>query len=441
MRYALIATFLAAVPVAAQESAADRGRIALTTRTFTPATWPASAYDGLWQQWTPVPAEKPRDYDRAVREHYGLHTAPYANGRLPMGLRETRGLLGKGITTDCMLCHGGSIFGTSAIGLGNATLDIDALFDDLNKASGRSGKLPFTFSNVRGTTEAAGFAVFLMSFREPDLKLRLSRHTFKVRDDLCEDTPAWWLLKKKKTMYHTGTIDAHSVRSIMQFMLSPLNGRSAFEKAEPTFADVRAFLVSLEPPRYPLAIDAALAGRGEKLFREHCSRCHGTYGKDASYPNKIVPLDAIGTDRNRFDGLPVAYGELYNRSWFTQEAGGGYKASEPKGYQAPPLDGIWATAPYFHNGSVPTLMDVLDSKARPKIFTRSFGTGVADYDAVKVGWKVTVLDRAPGATVAPIERRKVYDTTQPGRGNGGHTFGDDLSAGERRAVVEYLKKL
>jgi Cytochrome c len=441
MKYALIVTALAAAPLAAQESAAERGHKALTTRTFTPATWPASAYDALWQQWDPAPAQKPRDYDRAVRERYGLHAAPYENGRLPMGLRETRGLLGKGIATDCMLCHGGSIFGKSYIGLGNAALDIHALFDDLNKASGRSGKLPFTFSNVRGTTEAAGFAVFLLSFREPDLKLRLSRHAFKIRDDLCEDTPAWWLLKKKKTMYHTGTIDAHSVRSIMQFMLSPLNGRSAFDKAEPTFGDVRAYLVSLEPPPYPLPLDEPKAARGEKLFRATCARCHGTYGKEWTYPNKIVPLDVIGTDRSRFDGLPTAYGEVYNRSWFTQEAGGGYKATEAKGYQAPPLDGIWATAPYFHNGSVPTLMDVLDSRTRPKIFTRSFGTGADDYDAVKVGWKVKLLDRAPDAATAPFERRKVYDTTQPGRGNAGHTFGDDLTDDERRAVVEYLKKL
>ena len=59
------------------------------------------------------------------------------------------------------------------------------------------------------------------------------------------------------------------------------------------------------------------------------------------------------------------------------------------GYQAPPLDGVWATAPYFHNGSVPTLAGVLNSKSRPKLYTRSFKTDEADYDKEKVGWKVT----------------------------------------------------
>ena len=443
MREAALAILFAALlagSVTGQETAAARGQKALVSRAFTPATWPVAAYDSLWKHWDPPPAEKPADYDRAVREHYGLHPAPYENGRYSMGLREAKGLLGKGITSDCMLCHGGSILGKSYIGLGNSTLDIHALFDDLNKATGRTTKLPFTFCNVRGTSEAAGFAVFLLSLREPDLKVRLTRHDFPLRDDLCEDTPAWWLLKKKQTMYHTGTSDARSVRSIMQFMLSPLNSRAVFEKEEATFADIRAYLVSIEPPSWPFPIDAAKAAKGEKLFVDNCARCHGTYGKEATYPNKIVPLDKIGTDRNRHDGIPPGVGELYNKSWFALEKDGGYKTTESKGYQAPPLDGIWATAPYFHNGCAPTLYDVLNSKTRPKLFTRSYRTDAEDYDNVKVGWKVKTLDRIPEG-LSPFERRKIYDTTQPGRSNAGHTFGDDFTEEERAAVVEYLKKL
>ena len=59
----------------------------------------------------------------------------------------------------------------------------------------------------------------------------------------------------------------------------------------------------------------------------------------------------------------------------------------------------------------------------------------------KLGWKVQVLERGPAAELPAFERRKVYDTTQPGRGNGGHTFGDDLTEEQRRAVIEYLKTL
>ena len=83
----------------------------------------------------------------------------------------------KGIGADCMLCHGGSILGKSYVGLGNSTLDIQALFEELAKADGMSGKLPFTFSNVRGTNEAGGFGVYLLGFRNPDLSLCASGRT------------------------------------------------------------------------------------------------------------------------------------------------------------------------------------------------------------------------------------------------------------------------
>jgi hypothetical protein len=115
--------------------------------------------------------------------------------------------------------------------------------------------------------------------------------------------------------------------------------------------------------------------------------------------------------------------------------------ADTRGYQAPPLDGVWATAPYFHNGSAPTVYRVLNSKARPKVFTRSYRSGEDDYDPVRLGRKVTVLQTPPGADASGFERRKVFDTTRPGQGNGGHTFGDDLTDDERIAVIEYLKTL
>ena len=89
---------------------------------------------------------------------------------------------------------------------------------------------------------------------------------------------------------------------------------------------------------------------------------------------------------------------------------------------------------------VPTLYHVLNSKSRPKVFTRSYRTGEADYDKDRVGWKVTEVP-PPDAKAPGYERRRVYDTAQPGRGNGGHTFGDDLTDDERAAVIEYLKSL
>jgi cytochrome c peroxidase len=425
--------------------AAARGKAALLGRAFNLPVWSAQAYKNVWLHWEGAGHEPPQDYDAAFREHYGLHPAPYANGRYPMGLREAKGFLFKGLATDCLLCHGGSIAGQSYVGLGNASLDIQALFEDLTAADGRPPTLPFIFSNVRGTSEAGAMAAYLLGLRDPDLRLRTAWLDLGLRDDLCEDVPAWWLLKKKKTMYYTGSGDARSVRSLMQFMLSPLTLPSTFDREEPTFRDIQAYILSIQPPAYPFPIDRGLAQAGKKIFIHTCSRCHGTYGPSWTYPNRIVPLVEIGTDPNRFHGISAALGAHYNRSWFGHENPGwladDYKARVPAGYQAPPLDGLWATAPYFHNGSVPTVYDVLNSMTRPKRFTRSYRTDKDAYDPHKLGWKVQVLDQPPGAALSPYLRRRIYDTTLPGRSNHGHTFGDDLTESERLAVIEYLKTL
>ena len=447
MRLAMSSIVLFCIPSivsAAELSPAERGKIALLQTSFIPPIWRLPAYEKAWQSWEGV-KQKPAKYDEAFRDRYGLHVAPYENGRLPMGLRKSNYLFVQGISVDCLACHGGSIGGTSYIGLGNSTLDVQALFEEMSRADGRSPKLPFTFCNVRGTSEAGGMGVYLLGFRDPDLAMHKPRKELGLHDDLCEDVPAWWLLKKKKTMYFTGGADAHSVRSKMQFMMTPLTTKEDFSRHEDAFKDINEFLMSIEPPKYPLSIDRALAGRGEKLFLKNCSSCHGTYGVDWTYPNKIVPMDEIGTDPRRYAGITEAFAEYYNQTWFAKEKVGwfksGYEISPSRGYQAPPLDGIWATAPYLHNGSVPTLYHLLNSKERPSLFTRSYKTGFDDYDPVKVGWKFRRPSDRLGPGVPAVERRKFYDTTQPGRSNSGHTFGDQLTDEERFAVIEYLKTL
>jgi cytochrome c5 len=444
-------TFLAflVIPISApaeELTPVQRGEKALLGRHFTPPTISLEAYQNAWRFWDEGLKEQPANYDEAFRKHYGLHKPPYPNNGYPMGLREAPTLFGrKALTTDCMLCHGGAVAGQSYVDVPNNTLDIHALFLDLAKADGAAKSLPFSFSNVRGTTEAGAFAVYLIDFRNPDLSLRVPENRLGLRDDLCEDPPAWWALKKKKTMYHTGGADARSVRSLMQFMMSPFNPAATFHREEATFVDIQAYLLSLTPPKYPFPIDQQLAHKGEALFNKTCARCHGTYGEKATYPNRIVPLEEIGTDRTRFDGITPEFGRYYNKTWFAQEKPGWITdeltARPSKGYQVPPLDGVWATAPYFHNGSAPTVADVLNSRGRPKYFTRSYGTDRADYDPVKLGLKIQQLDGPADTKASDFERRKVYDTTLPGRGNAGHTYGDDLSDDERKAIIEYLKTL
>ena len=93
-------------------------------------------------------------------------------------------------------------------------------------------------------------------------------------------------------------------------------------------------------------------------------------------------------------------------------------------YWTPPLEGIFATSPYLHNGSIRTLKDLLTAPTqRPK----SFHTGSTEFDASAVGLK----------NDGPF----LYDTQDPGKGNGGHAFGTELDIGEKAALIEYLKSL
>jgi hypothetical protein len=280
-------------------------------------------------------------------------------------------------------------------------------------------------------------AAILISLRNVDLSTRIFPLPLGV--NLPEmDTPPWWHLKRKKTMYCDGRTPAASVRTNMQFLLGEKT-LDEFKELEPTFRDLQAFFKTLEPPRYPFAIGRPRADRGERVFKAACARCHGTYGPDAAYPNKIIPLDVIGTDPQRALGLSDRLVAHYNATWF-----GEHHPANPKmtGYQAPPLDGIWATAPYLHNGSVPTLAQLLDSETRPARFTRPPSTGFEHYDTVRVGWKHEVIE-------APVAARRrtdweasfIFDSSRFGLGNQGHTFGDDLSATERTDLIEYLKTL
>ena len=427
----------------AEPTTAERGREALLTRCFSVPFVSRDRFETLWKQWGL--SSRPTDFDDQLRERYGLHDAPYPNDGLPMGLRPTvgrRGVAAVGI--DCMLCHGGSLFGKSYVGLPNTSLDLAGLFRDLDVADGNFGIFPYRLSHVRGTTESTATGVFVISLRNPDLSFRLPPADLgPIPDQAIEDAPAWWHLKRKRTMYYNGQIDARAVRPLMMFMLSPGANPVIFKREEPTYADIRQYLLTIEPPRYPFPVDAELAARGELVFEENCAKCHGTYGTGGTYPNKIVPLAKIGSDPSLVSGLTLKIEEHFRQSWFSNEPGPEGKPYALKyntGYQAPPLDGVWATAPYLHNGSVPTLHDLLKSDARPTIFTRSYKTRVEDYDEEKVGWKVTVLPEAPRAR-SPREARLYFNTTLPGRSNGGHLFGDGLTDDERQAVIEYLKTL
>jgi cytochrome c2 len=436
-----VSLFFIEITQAGEPTAAARGREIIFKHSLNPPLWSDKAYDNAWKRWGLE--KKPPDYESAFQERYGLHANPFDKQGLPLGLMPSKGLLGKGIVNNCLMCHAGSIAGQTYIGLGNASLDLQGLFDELSAADGLRLNLGFQFSHVRGTIDPVSPVAFLMGLRDAALNLQKPVQ-LDYFANLCSDPPAWWLLKKKKTRDWTGGIDARSTRVDMANLLSPFNSGDYIKKQEPAFANILAFLLSVESPKYPFPVQTELAARGRELFSQTCAKCHGTYGPGGTYPNKIVPLHKIGTDQTLANAISFKNLEHYNKSWFAREKGPDgqfYQVVLTKGYQAPPLDGVWATAPYFHNASVPTIYHVLNSRVRPKIYTRSFRTGKEDYDQAKLGWKITVLDNSPDLKLPGRERRKIYDTTLPGQSNNGHTFGDEFTEEERMAVIEYLKTL
>ena len=427
--------------IAGEPTPAERGRQVVMHQSLNPAIWSTSAYDNLWKQWGV--AEKPANYAEAVNRRYGLFTAPFENHGLPMGLMEGRRLFGKGIVNNCLLCHGGAIAGQTIVGLANASLDLQGLFEDLTKADGFELQFPYRFSSGRGSIDPLNPLIYLIEFRDAELNVQ-KQTVLGYSKPVSSDPPAWWLIKKKKTRDWTGGIDARSTRVDMANLLTPLNSGDYIKKQENVFVDIEAFVRGIEAPRYPFAIDAKKAERGHALFAATCSRCHGAYGPGGTYPNKIVAFDEIGTDRVLGEALRPELIAQFNKSWLSRELapdGQPYQFIEAKGYQAPPLDGIWATAPYFHNSSAPTVYHVLNSKARPKIFTRTFGTSREDYDEAKLGLKITELATPPSAQLSGFELRKIHDSSQIGRANTGHTYGDDFTEEERFEVIEYLKTL
>ena len=186
------------------------------------------------------------------------------------------------------------------------------------------------------------------------------------------------------------------------------------------------YIGSLQAPKYPLSIDQAQAAAGAPIYKAQCAECHEQGGRRLG---SVIPLEEIGTDRHRLDMWTAASANAYNAygndySWKFS------KFQKTNGYTAVPLDGIWLTAPYLHNGSVPTLADLLEPvDRRPKQFWR----GLDLFDAVKVGW-VSDSDEA----------RRIgtpLDVSRPGNSNAGHTYGTTLSAEDKQALIEYMKTL
>ncbi len=241
--------------------------------------------------------------------------------------------------------------------------------------------------------------------------------------------------------------DAHLdglARIVAFFTVPAMGGRPGrVERAVPDVREIMEFLRYYRPPSFPGAVDTALALRGEVVYRGACAECHGDYSPGVidvrlvSFPNRLVPGDEIGTDPVRRRAASPRVLKVLRGLDYARHLDPGIT----DGYVAPPLTGVWATAPYLHNASVPTLWHLLNPERRPARFL--VGGHRLDYERVGVDGRLDAdgVYRYPEGYEAWATPR-LYDTATPGLSNRGH---EAQSAGltdeEKEALLEYLKLL
>jgi hypothetical protein len=420
------------------------GRQALLNRAVVTCGLPYSAYKAS----TGAPAP---EYDLPGREG--------RNAELPYQLTAHTADSGvELITSNCLGCHAAPLNGELVIGLGNEFLDFTAdpvmaveaagayVEDDAEAAAWQdwadriAAIAPWTMTDTVGANPAQAITLALMAHRDPKTLAWSDEPLMELppTEVLPVSVPPWWNLDKKHAVFYNGQGRGDHVGTMILASTTCTDSVAEAREIDRWFTDVAAYLATLEAPAYPWPIDQALADDGERLFNRECKECHGRYGRGEHYPNKLVGLDEVGTDPAMANAA-VDDAEDYIR-WFETSFYGRHGDAVPgRGYIAPPLDGVWATAPYLHNGSVPTIAALLDTSKRPT-YWRHDGAE-PDYDQAALGWRYRELDQGRKQFASLEAQKWVYDTTRRGYGNQGHDFGDELTEPERTALLEYLKTL
>jgi mono/diheme cytochrome c family protein len=255
------------------------------------------------------------------------------------------------------------------------------------------------------------------------------------------DMPSVWNLKKYSS--HAGTRmnlagDSWNARSVI--IDSALGLLSKAPPSNHLFLQqidwLEKYLSNYPAPKYPYPIDQPKAAAGKKVFDAQCAMCHWS-----NRTGTVLPVAEVGTDRERIlswnkDAAIRANNAVKS---FGIERKGLVEAN-PYGYVASFLDGIWLRAPYLHNGSVPSLRDLLKPAAeRPQMFYRGYDV----YDPLDAGF-VSQPDQATRLGIKWDDVLRVatpYDVHMRSNGNFGHEFGVTLPQGDKDALIEYLKTL
>lgn len=404
------------------------------------------------------------------------------------------------MTFSCAACHSADLFGVKVLGMTNRFPRANETFILGKKALMSSNKLLFklmvgadkedlvTYQTSRDAIKyvdhKAPLALGLdTSLAQVGLSLALRNKDayatkpkrIKKRENALNYFPAdskpavWWNLK-----YKTKWLSDASIRSgnpvHTNFLWNEIGRGADLEELEKWLIDnsqkvqdLTAYVFQTKAPRYddffPKGINIHLAKKGEQLFLNNCSSCHGIYEKGWNqnesstraellattktwYHEKTIIRD-VGTDPYRRKGMSYFANDL-NRLSISKSIG--TYVSEQKGYVPPPLIGIWARWPYFHNNSVPTLYDVISpSHKRPKHYIAvPAQSKQQDFDNIKNGYPAKNLIKAEYKK----DKKYFFDSNKKGLSNMGHTKmlldanGEEkFTHSEKIELIHFLKSL
>jgi hypothetical protein len=434
----------------------------IATKAYSPSIMDPVVFSNLWRSWdSPSRNAAEKATERTRREmtlkRYGLLESPFDNGGAPLGFVVKKD---GSWAMSCLICHAGSVAGQTILGAPNNELDFSSIYEDVAATisilhGSKPGSPPFPqgllflangkqpvsiqfpeglLSVSKGTFNSFTFSVYFFSLRDKDLNVLATPQNLKPLNHYIDPPPLWHATKK--SAFYTDGFTPKSVRALMQFSMDPSFDSVLFRSWEADYKDIYAWIHTLESPKYSGPVNAGLAARGKQVYSQTCAQCHGVPGPGGEYKNLVVPIDTVNTDRGRLNGLSPEFKKHFSQSWMGYY-GATSVTTQAAGYVAPPLDGIWASAPYFHNGSAPTLYHVLFPDERPRVWK---GKDYRSYDHDRVGLLVDELDQTP-PTGTLTEKRQYFDSTLPTMSNSGHRFAEGLSRDQRRSLLEYLKTL
>jgi mono/diheme cytochrome c family protein len=257
-----------------------------------------------------------------------------------------------------------------------------------------------------------------------DAKFSLLRRPVDDTIGTADAPPLWGLRRPEHRALFWDGLNSSLDESVRSSAILMGSSRASLDNGSPGIARVQKYLDAVRPPAYPFPIDAAAAEQGRAVFEGACAACHAADGRRTG---TVIPIVEVGTDRHRLDAWTAADASALNafgegRAWKFST----FRKSD--GYVAVPLDGVWLRAPFFHNGSVPSLADVLEPvERRPREFWRGYDV----YDPARVGFV------SSGPEAQRIGTR--HDVSKPGNGNTGHLYGTELPPEGKRVLLEFLK--